>query len=511
MTRRRDIRALLTAAAAAAAVIAAWAIAAPAPAASGSPAPVAAPSPLDGFDLPLERVGSGEREEPQGSGEGGAAASSSAQGRIVGGGTTTASRWPWQAAVVFDSTFGGNEFSRQFCGGILIHPEIIMTAAHCVYDTDPDCGTLGCPPQPDFAGGDGTSRLDPNDVDIVLGRTNLSSSTGTIHDVSGVYIHPGYNPNVGQQFANDVAFLSLATPSARKRILIASAQERKLWTAGRDAWVTGWGTTSAGGSRSNTLRQVRIRIIGDSDCAANSDYGSNFNSGLMVCAGFMSGGRDSCQGDSGGPLSSPANNGIFRVTGIVSWGFGCAEPNRPGVYARVADNPLRDYVKAQVVQIEDAEGMAHRSVVGDGSARITDRFCAGLRANQVGTNGNDVIRGTPDRDVIVGLAGRDVIKGFGGDDVICGRAGRDIIRGGGGRDRLIGNNGNDKLLGQNGSDALIGGAGRDGMFGGNGNDRLFGGPARDWLYGGPGSDFLHGGPGRDRCGGGPGGDRRRAC
>ena len=103
-----------------------------------------------------------------------AAQAQSPQPRIVGGQTTTVEQYPWQAALVFDERFGGNDFQRQFCGGALLTARIVQTAAHCVFDGDPD-------PR------DNTS-FDPNDLDVVLGRTTLTSGDGQQLDVKVVWI-----------------------------------------------------------------------------------------------------------------------------------------------------------------------------------------------------------------------------------------------------------------------------------------------------------------------------------
>src|SRR5688500_14161438 len=87
----------------------------------------------------------------------------SASPRIVGGQTTTIAEYPWQVALVISpAESGGNGFQRQFCGGALVTPRIVLTAAHCVFDTDPD--------SPDPPPGDGSPRIDPDDVNVVLGR-----------------------------------------------------------------------------------------------------------------------------------------------------------------------------------------------------------------------------------------------------------------------------------------------------------------------------------------------------
>ena len=90
--------------------------------------------------------------------------------------------------------------------------------------------------------------------------------------------------------------------------------------------------------------------------------------------------------------------------------------------------------------------------------------CDGRTPTVVGTDGDDVLRGTNGADVIMGLGGDDRIDGLNGDDVICGGAGDDDLRG------------------SNGVDTLLGGFGEDDLSGGNGDDRLVGGPGRDVLH-----------------------------
>jgi secreted trypsin-like serine protease len=105
-----------------------------------------------------------------------------------------------------------------------------------------------------------------------------------------------------------------------------------------DAWVTGFGTTSYGGFISNDLRNVKLTLYPSSQC--NLVYPSitkNWNT--QICAGEMSGGKDSCQGDSGGSLfvKEIRDNKIKYVSvGIVSYGDGCALPDKPGIYTRIS-------------------------------------------------------------------------------------------------------------------------------------------------------------------------------
>merc|ERR1711982_138971 len=93
--------------------------------------------------------------------------------------------------------------------------------------------------------------------------------------------------------------------------------------------VSGWGTTSEGGSLARTLMKVDVPVVGDDDC--RDAYGQNDIADSMICAGLDAGGKDSCQGDSGGPFMCG-----FGLDGIVSWGYGCAQPGFPGVYTQTS-------------------------------------------------------------------------------------------------------------------------------------------------------------------------------
>jgi hypothetical protein len=105
-------------------------------------------------------------------------------------------------------------------------------------------------------------------------------------------------------------------------------------------------------------------MIADATCGSGQVYGSEFVPETMVCAGFLQGGVDACAGDSGGPLVVPLLGGGFRLVGDTSWGFGCAQPNAPGVYGRLADDPLRSALAAG---IQDVAGV---DVLGSGGEAV---------------------------------------------------------------------------------------------------------------------------------------------
>src|SRR5215207_7625636 len=258
--------------------------------------------------------------------------------RVIGGSDATASQYPWQTAVVWDpAKVGGNDFDRQFCGGSLITPTIVITAAHCVYNTDPE----------------DDSQLDADDVDVILGRTTLTGSDGVEHNVSATAYQSNFNPITLQ---NDVGYLVLATSSAQAPIQIASVDEAALWDPDSLEEVTGWGATAVAGQGrfgSDTLQAATVPIVADSTCGSALVYGSEFDDETMVCAGDMAnGGVDTCFGDSGGPMQAPVGDGIYRLVGITSRGDGCAQAGKPGVYTRVAGSVLSSAIQSKIEELQ---------------------------------------------------------------------------------------------------------------------------------------------------------------
>jgi secreted trypsin-like serine protease len=283
--------------------------------------------------------------------------------RIIGGTATTIDQYPWQAAVVYDpAKVSGNPFQRQFCGGSLITQYIVLTAGHCVHGTDPQ----------------NNSDLDPDDVNVVLGQTALSSAPPSSEfDVQGVAKQDTYDDSYGPGPgvpSNDVGYLVLQSPySATTPIDIAGSGEAALWDSGSPEQITGWGATAESGpgsGGSNTLQHATVPIVADSSCAGS--YGSYFNGSTMVCAGYPEGGIDTCYGDSGGPMQAPLAGGGYRLVGITSWGEGCAQPDAPGVYTRVGADGLRAAVASKVFELETTFGLPHENVVGGDGGADTD-------------------------------------------------------------------------------------------------------------------------------------------
>ncbi|MGB0652889.1 MAG: S1 family peptidase [Thermoplasmatota archaeon] len=239
-------------------------------------------------------------------------------GAIVGGQLADEGEYPWMAAI-----HSGDPESGQYCGGSLVTPTIVVTAAHCIdailgiYIIDTIFG-------PWLSG----------DIYVMLGSNTLNNDAETIQ-VSAAHVHPDYNGN-----GYDIAVLELETASTQGTpIDWATPADAAAYAPGVMATVTGWGATSQGGSGSDQLLEVDVPIMSDAQCETYQ----SINDPVEICAGYEEGGRDSCQGDSGGPMVVPAPGGGFLLAGVVSWGNGCAQPDAPGVYAEVG--ALADFIE----------------------------------------------------------------------------------------------------------------------------------------------------------------------
>ncbi|KAG9471494.1 hypothetical protein GDO78_014538 [Eleutherodactylus coqui] len=212
--------------------------------------------------------------------------------KIVGGYTCELNSAPYQVSL---------NAGYHFCGGSLINDQWVVSAAHCY-----------------------KSR-----IEVRLGEHNIEVLEGTEQFISAEKIirHPKYNSYL---LDNDIMLIKLSQPA----LLNARIQSISLPThcdvAGTQCLISGWGNTlSSGVNYPDLLQCLDAPILSDQDC--KDSYPGQITDN-MICVGFLEGGKDSCQGDAGGPLVC---NG--ELQGIISWGFGCAQSGKPGVYTQVCN------------------------------------------------------------------------------------------------------------------------------------------------------------------------------
>ncbi|WP_328448137.1 trypsin-like serine protease [Streptomyces sp. NBC_00386] len=254
--------------------------------------------------------------------------------KIIGGTTTAISTAPWMAQLWYYDDKGTTSEADDlgfFCGGSVVSPTKILTAAHCVkgYDWKANGAVIT-----------GTAQLPTSDS---AGNTNLHG--GTVTAAWRQWNHSSYSSTT---INNDIAVITLARPVTAKPIRMTTSGDTTSYTS-KDAKLYGWGrTTSTTQDISETLKTATLPINSDATCKAA--YGTDFVAGHMVCAGTKATGTDAgtttaCNGDSGGPLIVGG-----RIVGVVSWGVeDCVAKGAYSVFSKVST-----YVGAAWPRVEDA-------------------------------------------------------------------------------------------------------------------------------------------------------------
>lgn len=222
--------------------------------------------------------------------------------RIVNGEDAKLGEIPFQVSLQSTSS------KSHFCGGSVIGPNYVLTAAHCVVNRA------------------------PNALQVVVGTVRWADQTN-VHQVEKVITHESYK--VSDSYVNDIALLKTKTPFKMGKYIstVPLPNANEPVPAKSPAVVSGWGTLSVGGQIPNTLQKAKLEITDQNTCknAYKSMRMNIYDS--HICASDPKATRGACNGDSGGPL---VVNG--KVVGVVSWSYSCALAKYPTVYTRVASH-----------------------------------------------------------------------------------------------------------------------------------------------------------------------------
>lgn len=219
---------------------------------------------------------------------------------IVGGQDATPHEFPFQASIQYKN-------GEHFCGGSLIKPNWVLTAAHCL-------------------------DIPKERMQVVMGLHDRNKTEDAeTFEVADIIIHNKYSSSALEY---DIALIELKGNSKQPTIALNQTELRITPVKSTMVWVSGWGMLRSGGFRlPNILQKVELPLVSQEECNSPLSYDGDIKD-HMICAGFKQGGKDSCQCDSGGPLFMKSETG-FTLVGVVSYGDGCGKPNKYGVYSKV--------------------------------------------------------------------------------------------------------------------------------------------------------------------------------
>ncbi|NEX22692.1 trypsin-like serine protease [Thiorhodococcus mannitoliphagus] len=241
-----------------------------------------------------------------------AEAAISAQPRLLGSTPVEQSEWPWQAALKIDTWRINGQWS---CGGSVIAPNWILTAAHCIVDNIDDRHMT----------------IAPANILVRTGSTQFDFG-GQMVKVKRIVKHPEFDPLT---FNHDIALLELKEPVYVEPVRpVTWNREAALACPGTAGAVTGWTPTELCGLTETLLSKVDVSITNPDTC--RRAYPDADITNYMLCSTLAAEDDELCQADDGSPLVVGNGRGGFVQAGVVSWGNGCDSPDSPTVYTRVA-------------------------------------------------------------------------------------------------------------------------------------------------------------------------------